>query len=81
LGRFDDAIAEYQRVLAINPNHAMARYHLATAYDRKSQHDLARTEYQQFLDVWKDADADIPEVVEARRHLAAKVRSSAILLH
>ena len=79
LGRFDEAIAEYRRVLGINPNHAIARYHLATAYDRKGQHDLAPGEYRQFLDGWKTADADIPEVVDAQKHLATPVRSEAIL--
>ena len=49
LGRLDDAIAEYQRVLARNPNAALARYHLAEACARKDDKSLAREQYQQFL--------------------------------
>ncbi|HKZ77796.1 MAG TPA: tetratricopeptide repeat protein [Pyrinomonadaceae bacterium] len=69
-GRFDEAIAEYQRILKLNSNYPLAHYHLALAYERKGQADQARTEYQQFLQVWKDADADIPEVMLAKKRLA-----------
>jgi tetratricopeptide (TPR) repeat protein len=67
LGRFDEAINEYQRVLKLNPNYPLVHYHLAQAYERKGQPDQARAEYEQFLQVWKDADADVPEVAVAKR--------------
>jgi eukaryotic-like serine/threonine-protein kinase len=70
LGRLDEAIAEYQRILNLNPNYPLIHYHLALAYERKGQRDSARTEYERFLQVWKDADADIPEVSAARKSLA-----------
>jgi tetratricopeptide (TPR) repeat protein len=70
LGRFDEAIAEYQRILKLNPNYPLVHYHLAQAYERKGQRDQARAEYQQFLQVWKDADADIPEIINAKKALA-----------
>jgi tetratricopeptide (TPR) repeat protein len=69
LGRFDEAIAEYQRILKLNPNYPLVHYHLAQAYERKGDGDHARSEYEQFLQVWKDADADIPEVSAARKLL------------
>jgi tetratricopeptide (TPR) repeat protein/DNA-binding winged helix-turn-helix (wHTH) protein len=72
LGRLDEAIAEYQRVLGINPNQAMARYHLAVSFERKGRPDAARAEYRQFLDLWKTADADVPEVVAARNRIAGQ---------
>jgi tetratricopeptide (TPR) repeat protein/DNA-binding winged helix-turn-helix (wHTH) protein len=70
LRRYDEAIAEYQRILKLNPNYPLVHYHLAQAYERKGQSDQARAEYQQFLQVWKDADADVPEVVAAKKRLA-----------
>lgn len=69
LGRFDEAVHEYQRILKLNPNYPLVHYHLAQAYERKGQPDEARTEYEQFLQVWKDADADVPEVVGAKKLL------------
>jgi tetratricopeptide (TPR) repeat protein/DNA-binding winged helix-turn-helix (wHTH) protein len=70
LGRLDEAIVEYQRVLARNPNAALARYHLAEACARKGDKELAGEEYQQFLDLWKNADTDLAEVRTARAALA-----------
>jgi len=55
--------------LKLNPNYPLVHYHLAQAYERKGQQDQARAEYERFLQDWKDADADIPEVVHASRAL------------
>src|ERR1700693_3256561 len=63
----DDAIHEYQRVLRLNPNYPLAQYHLAQAYQRNGQLADARAAYERFLQIWKNADADIPEVVDAKR--------------
>ena len=71
LGRFDEAVHEYQRILKLNPNYPLVHYHLAQAYERKGQTDQARAEYEQFLQVWKDADADVPEVVAAQKALGS----------
>jgi tetratricopeptide (TPR) repeat protein len=68
-GRWDEAIAEYERVLRINPNYPLAEYHLGQAYERKGANEQARAAYERFLQIWKDADVDIPEVVEAKRRL------------
>jgi eukaryotic-like serine/threonine-protein kinase len=66
LGRLDEAVAEYERVLSRNPNAALARYHLAEACSRKGDMARARAEYRRFLDIWKDADSDQPELRAAR---------------
>lgn len=73
LGRFDEAINEYQRILKLNPNYPLVHYHLAQAYERKGQKDQARTEYGLFLQVWKYADLDIPEIAAARKWLTELV--------
>ena len=70
LGQLDEAIAEYERILRLNPNYPLAHYHLGQAYERKAQADQARAAYQRFLQVWGEADADIPEVLIAKRRLA-----------
>jgi tetratricopeptide (TPR) repeat protein len=69
LGRFDEAAAEYERILRLNPNYPLARFHLAQAYEQKGQTNEARAAYRLFLQTWKDADADIPEVITARKFI------------
>ncbi len=70
LGRLDEAIAEYERILRLNPSYPLAHYHLGQAYERKGEGEKARAAYEQFLRIWRDADADIPEVVGAKARLA-----------
>jgi tetratricopeptide (TPR) repeat protein len=69
LNRLPQAIVEYQRILHLNPNYPLAHYHLAQAYQRNGELDQARQAYQTFLQVWKSADANIPELVDARQQL------------
>jgi tetratricopeptide (TPR) repeat protein len=69
MGRLDEAISEYERILKFNQNYPLAHYHLAQAYERKGLREQARAEYESFLQVWKDADADIPEVIAAKQAL------------
>jgi tetratricopeptide (TPR) repeat protein/DNA-binding winged helix-turn-helix (wHTH) protein len=69
LGRFDEAIGEYERVLRLNPRYPLARFHLAQALEKKGESVRAGEEYRKFLEVWKDADPDLPQLTEARRKL------------
>ena len=45
---------------------------LARLLEQAGDRNAARTEYGRFLDLWKHADANLPEVTEARRALAGK---------
>lgn len=70
LHRFDDAIREYERILRLNPNYALMNYRLAKAYEGKGETVEARAALERFLQLWKGADADASEVVDAKRLLA-----------
>lgn len=70
LGRPDEAVEEYERVLRLNPNYPLAHYGLGRAYERKGLAEQARASYEHFLEVWEGADDDLPEVVAARRFLS-----------
>jgi tetratricopeptide (TPR) repeat protein/DNA-binding winged helix-turn-helix (wHTH) protein len=76
LGRLDEAIAEYQRVLRWNPRYPKAHYHLAVAYERSGRMQDARQAYHRFLEVWRNADPDVPEIRRARARLEALANSS-----
>lgn len=67
LGRFDEAAAEYHRILKLNPNYPLARFYLAQALKQKGLKEEARIEYQKFLAIWNEADPDIPEIIAARK--------------
>jgi tetratricopeptide (TPR) repeat protein/DNA-binding winged helix-turn-helix (wHTH) protein/TolB-like protein len=69
LGQFDEAIAEYERLLRLNPNYPLAHYHLAQAYEQKGQPGQALSAYERFLQVWGEADADLPALIAARDRL------------
>jgi tetratricopeptide (TPR) repeat protein/DNA-binding winged helix-turn-helix (wHTH) protein len=63
------ALAEYRRIYALNPSYPLLLYHMAAAYQQQGDERDAVQSYSRFLDIWNQADSDIPEIVEARRRL------------
>jgi tetratricopeptide (TPR) repeat protein len=70
LERNQEAAAEYRRILAINPNHAHALYGLARASEALGRRDDARRSYERSLTLWKTADPDARDLIEARKRLS-----------
>ena len=76
LGEVDAAIAEYERLVDPDPNRRWRllidpRDHcrLARLYEEKGLTTQARQQYEKLLAVWSEADADLPELIEAREWL------------
>ncbi|MFH1942504.1 MAG: protein kinase [bacterium] len=76
-GELDKAIAEYERSITIDLNsnnrrliHPKYHYLLAKLYEEKDWKGKAIEQYGKFLDIWKDADEDLPEPHDARSRLA-----------
>jgi tetratricopeptide (TPR) repeat protein len=76
-GDIDRAILEYERLIDPDPNkrgrclvRPTWRYELAKLYEQKGLKVKAIGQYKKFLDIWKDADADRPELIDAKNRLA-----------
>ncbi len=76
LGKGAEAAAEYQKLID-HPgnvrNHvtgALARLGLGRAYALEGDAAKARLAYQDFFALWKDADADVPVLVQAKAEYA-----------
>jgi hypothetical protein len=71
-----NAAAEYQKFIDHSglvgnfPGGALAHLGLARAYALSGDTAKARTKYQDFLALWKDADPDIPILREAKAEYA-----------
>jgi tetratricopeptide (TPR) repeat protein len=76
LGQSSAAAAEFQKILdhpgavGNDPVGAFARLGLARAYALSGDPQKARTAYQDFLALWKDADPDVPILKQAKAEYA-----------
>ena len=68
-GRAADAVRWFEQALARTPNRSRAVLGLARAAAKSGAAAKSRTAYIQFLENWKDADPDLPELAEARAAL------------
>ncbi|KRE87463.1 hypothetical protein ASG75_04875 [Rhodanobacter sp. Soil772] len=72
-----EAAAEFRKVLAhpgvvvTDPIGALARLQLARVYAMQGNPVRARAAYRDFFMLWKNADPDIPVLVQARREYAS----------
>jgi len=70
------AVAEFQKiidhpgVLPPSPIHSLARLGQARAYALAGDNTKARTAYQDFFALWKDADLDVPVLLQAKAEYA-----------
>ena len=69
----NEAAGEFRKVLDnrgsdyFSPLYALSHLGLARAYSLSGDLQNARQKYQDFFAAWKDADADLPIVIEAKK--------------
>ncbi len=59
-------ILDHQGVLPVDPTYALAHLYLARACALQGNAAKARTAYQDFFSLWKDADPDVPILKQAK---------------
>ena len=63
-------ILDHRGIVLIDPIGALAHLQLGRAYALSGDQTKAKTAYQDFLTLWKDADPDIPILKEAKTEYA-----------
>jgi serine/threonine protein kinase/Tfp pilus assembly protein PilF len=77
VGRLGDAVAEFEKALLRYDRNRYFRmiwavkayYLLGLAYEKSGWNNKAIEQYEEFLDIWKNADPGIPEVGDAKERL------------
>jgi tetratricopeptide (TPR) repeat protein/DNA-binding winged helix-turn-helix (wHTH) protein len=77
-GMYPEAAAEYQRILQLNSNYPLAQYHLGEVFAGMGDQAKAQAAFARFLQTWKSADQDLPEVVAAKTLMAAASASAVV---
>ena len=73
----DGAIEAYEQIVEFQPTqrnrffiNPKYHYRLAKLYQQNGQKENAINQYQRFLDIWRYADKDQPDLIDAKKRLA-----------
>ena len=70
-GHLDEAANVHKEMLRIYGGHALSHYELGQIYEDMRRPADAKKEYARFLDMWSEADEGLPQLIDARKRLAA----------
>jgi tetratricopeptide (TPR) repeat protein len=76
-GDLDMAIVKYKEIIEIKSSLGWepqeywikAHYNLGKIYEKKGNYEQAIKYYKDFLNIWKDADNDLPELIDTKSRL------------
>jgi tetratricopeptide (TPR) repeat protein len=75
---FEKALSRYDEARVMVPIWAVKAYYLlGLAYEKSGWNKKAIEKYEEFLDIWKNADPGIPEVEDAKERLK-KLRAESL---
>ncbi len=63
------AIDKLEAALKINPHYARSHYLLGLVYQKKDRKLKAREHFEKCIDIWKDADENLPQLIEVKKRL------------
>jgi tetratricopeptide (TPR) repeat protein len=70
-GRLDEAAETHKELLKVYGGHALSHYELGHLYEEMNRPADAEREFTRFLEMWSEADAGLPQLVDARERLAS----------
>ena len=83
MGQVDSAVAAYNKLVKVDTVGKDRRlispifhYRLAKLYEKSGNYSSAVVEYKRFLKLWKNADKDHPELMDAHKRLANLMEKS-----
>jgi len=75
-GNIDEAIKAYEQLVEFHPQqkgrffiHPLYHYHLAKLYQQNGQPRKAIKRFKQFIEIWINADEELPQVIDAKKQL------------
>ncbi len=69
-GQIAESVETYQQALAFNPNNVWALFGTAETHEKSGRTSQAKKAYQRLLEIWSEADADLPELIDTKTKLA-----------
>jgi len=69
-GQIEKATEIHEELLRIFSGHALSHYELGKLYEEMNRPDDAKREYARFLEMWREADEDLPQLEDAKMRLA-----------
>ncbi len=69
MGEWDAAVEQFEAVLKTNPSYAQTHYLLGLLYEKKGTDKKSRQHFQKFIEIWEDADEDLPQLTDAKKRL------------
>ena len=77
-GNLEEAREEYERIIALTYGrlyygniYVNSHYMLGKIYQKKGVNKKALEQYRRFIDLWREADLDFPEIADAKKQIAA----------
>lgn len=74
-GDWTDAREAYQRALVERPRSGLALYGIAICSERSGDSTAAMAAYRDFLQAWRDADPELPQLSHAKSYVAENERA------
>ncbi|MEN8192094.1 MAG: protein kinase [Bacteroidota bacterium] len=76
---YEELISHEIKIRGLHLIHPKYHYRLAKLYEGKGLKEKAIGEFKKFLEIWKNADKDLPEYIDAKKRLAGLTTNKKII--